>query len=87
MPSPTYWFEKINEAISRPKGAHAELALGEHGYLDCLLDHSKNSSNFDEIQVIEEKLREHICRNLTAKFSTFDAARKLVKRWQLLLKE
>lgn len=87
MPSPTYWFEKINEAISKPKGPHAELALGKHGYIDCLLDYSKNFGNFDEIQVIAEELRVHIHKNRTSKFSTFDAARKLVDQWRKFIKE
>ena len=86
MPSPTYWFEKINEAISKPKGPHAELALVENGYIDCLLDYSKDSPDFDEIQFILEELREHIHKNRTSKFSTFGAARKLVDRLMKLIK-
>ena len=87
MSSPTYYFEKINEAISKPKGPHAELALGKYGYIDSLLDYSKNSRNFDEIQVIAEELRVHIHKNLTSKFSTFDVARKLVDQWMKFIKE
>lgn len=87
MPSPTYWFEKLNEAISKPKGPHAELALAKDGYIDCLLDYSKDSCNFDEVQVIAEELREHIRRNLTSKFSTFGAARKLVEQLKQLTKK
>ena len=60
MASPAYWFEKINEAISKPRGPHAELALGENGYIDLLLKYSKDSPNFNEIQVIAEELRDHI---------------------------
>ena len=86
MPSPTYWFEKIHEAISKPKGPHAELALGKNGYIDCLLDDSKDSPDFDEIQVLLEELREHIHKNRTSKFSTFGAARKLVTRLRKLIK-
>ena len=87
MSSPTYWFEKINEAISKPKGPHAELALGENGYIDLLLKYSKDSPNFNEIQVITEELRDHIHKNRTAKFSTFNAARKLVDRLKKLTKK
>ena len=87
MSSPAYWYEKINEAISKPKGPHAELALGKDGYIDLLLRYSKNSCNFDEIQVIAEELRVYIHKNLTSKFSTFDDARKLVNQWMNLIKE
>lgn len=86
MPSPTYWFEKINEAIRTPKGPHAELALGKDGYIDRLLDASQNACHFDEIHVIAEELRVHIHKNLTSKFSTFEAARKLVNQWMKLIK-
>ena len=87
MPSPTYWFEKLNEAISKPKGDHAELALGEDGYINLLLEYSKDSPNFDEIQAIAEELRDHIDRNRRKKFSTFDKARRLVDRLRELVKK
>ena len=86
MSSPTYCFEKINEAISKPQGPHAQLALGKDGYIDRLLDASQHSCNFDEIHLIAEELRAHIHKNLTSKFSTFDAARKLVDHWMKLIK-
>ena len=86
MSSPTYCYEKINEAISKPKGPHAELALVKDGYIDRLLDYSKDSCNFEEIQVIAEELREHIRKNLTSKFSTFGAARKLADQMMKLIK-
>ena len=86
MPSPDYWFEKINEAINKPKGDRAYIAPQDGGYIDRLLDHSKDSPNLSEIEVLAAELREYICRNRTSKFRTVGVARKLVRRLKELVK-
>lgn len=86
MPSPNYWFSKINEAISKPKGDHAYIARQDGGYIDRLLDDSMDSPNLSEIEVLAAELREYICRNRTSKFRTIEVARKLVCRLKELVK-
>ena len=84
MPHPTYWFEKIHEAISKPKGDHANLVT-QGFYIDELLNHYKDSlskeskDNFFEVEHLAEKLREYIQKNYTSgKFQTRQYARELV---------
>ena len=43
MPHPSYWFEKIHEAINKPKGDHAHLVTCQGFYIDDLLNHYKNA--------------------------------------------
>lgn len=81
MPHPSYWFEKIHEAISKPDGDHAYLVTFEGRYIDDLLDHSKDvlsKDNLLEVEHLAEKLREYIQKNYTSKkFQTKEYARKL----------
>lgn len=84
MPHPTYWFEKIHEAISKPKGDHANLVVTQGFYIDDLLNHYKDSlskeskDNFFEVEHLAEKLREYIQKNYTSgKFQTRQYARVL----------
>ena len=91
MPHPNYWFEKIHEAISKPKGDHAYLVTFQGFYIDDLLDHlSKDDSlskdNSLEAEHLAEKLREYIQKNHTSrKFQTRNYARKLVSDLKAIL--
>ena len=84
MPHPSYWFEKIHEAISNPKGDRAHLVTFQGFYIDDLLDHYKDAlskeskDNLLEVEHLAEKLREYIQKNYTSgKFQTREYARKL----------
>ena len=84
MPHPSYWLDKIHEAISNPKGDHAHVVTFQGFYIDDLLDHYKGSlsqeskDNLLEVEHLAEKLREYIQKNYTSgKFQTREYARKL----------
>ena len=84
MPPPSYWFEKIHEAISKPKEDHANFVTFQGAYIDNLLTHYKDSlseeskDNLLEVEHLAEKLREYIQKNYTSgKFQTREYARKL----------
>ena len=81
---PHYWFDKIHEAISNPKGDRAHLVTFQGFYIDDLLDHYKDAlskeskDNLLEVEHLAEKLREYIQKNYTSgKFQTREYARKL----------
>ena len=86
MPSPAYWLEKIHEAINKPNGDHAFLALTDGGYIDSILKHCQSSLNFDEVKKVADEIREYIRKNRTAKFGTKSGARKLVSKLNELMK-
>ena len=91
MPHPSYWFEKIHEAISNPKGDRAHLVTFQGCYIDDLLDHYKGSLSKDnllelEVEHLTEKLREYIQKNYTSgKFQTRKYARKLASDLKTIL--
>ena len=94
MPPPSYWFEKIHEAISQPKGGPAELVACHGFYIDNLLDHYKGSlskesqDNLLEVEHLAEKLREYIQKNYTSgKFQTREYARKLASDLKTILSD
>ena len=89
MPSPNYWFEKINAAIDKPKGDHANAVVFHGRYIDELLDHYRDSlseDSFSRAKVLAEKLREYIQQNYASrKFSTVKEARKSVSDLKTIL--
>ena len=94
MPHPSYWFEKIHEAISKPKGDHAHLVTFQGFYIDALLNYYKDSwseeskDNFLEVEHLAEKLREYIQKNYTSgKFQTKKYARKLASDLKTILSD
>ena len=90
MPPPSYWFDKIHEAISTPKGDHAHLVTFQGFYIDDLLDHYKDALSKDNLLAVEhlaEKLREYIQKNYTSgKFQTREYARKLASDLKTILR-
>jgi len=36
MPHPSYWYEKINEAISKPRGDHAAAVVQAGSYIEFM---------------------------------------------------
>ena len=91
MPSPGYCFEKINEAISKPKSGHAELVAIDGYYINNLLSHYKESlseDDFLEATILAKELREYIQNNYRSpKFRTMKYARKLVGDLKTILKK
>lgn len=85
MSTPTYWFEKINEAINKPKGDHANIAIRPGGHIDNLLEHSQNSPNFSEIEKVAAEIKDYIDKNLRKKFGTKAGARELVSKLKELV--
>ena len=88
MPSPTYWFEKIHDAIDNRKGDHAVVIANHGAYLDDLLDYYKDSlseDSFSDAKGIVEQLREYYTRNLKRKYLTVGHARNLVSELQATL--
>ena len=88
MSSPTYYFEKINEAINKPKGDHAYLVIYHERYINELLDHYKgylSEVSFSEAEVLAEELRDYITQNYTRKFKTVGYTRKLVSDLKAIL--
>ena len=84
MSMTTYHFEKIEDAISKPKGDHANMI---DWHIDTILDEHKDSDNIDAMKSIASELREYVEKNLTSKFKTRDYARKLAREWKNLCGE
>ena len=84
MSSTTYHFEKISDAISKPKGDHARMI---DWHIDSILDNHKDSNSVDSMKQIASKLTEYVERNLTSKFKTREYARQLVSEWKNLCRE
>ena len=84
MPSTTYHFEKISDAISNPKDHHARV-IDLH--TNFILDDHKDSNSIDAMKQIASKLTEYVNRNLISKFETREYARQLVREWKNLCRE
>ena len=81
MPNPMYWFEKINEAIDKPKGDRASIIVNHGDYINDLLNHYKDrlsENSFSRAETLAEELREYVTQNYERKFKTVGYARNLV---------
>ena len=80
MPHPSYWHEKINETISKPREGRAAAVVQAGFYIDEFLDYYKtrlSEDRFSAVKAIAEDLREYIIQNYNRKFKTRGYARKL----------
>ena len=83
----TYDLIQINEAINNPKSDKAH-AVAEGWGIDSLLVYCKNSLSEDDLpnaEIIIEKIREYVKRNLQSKFETKKYARELVSNLKKIL--
>ena len=84
MSSPTYHFEKIHDAISNPKGDHAQMI---DWHIDAILGDFKDSNSIDAMNRIASELKNYVEKNLKSKFKTRDYARQLAREWKSLCGE